>query len=322
MGRKLHYLSEIYEDRPGSQTIHAFNRSLSRAGVGRVKHHPNMYVTNFARHFDDKGWGRNLGHFSTRAYLVAMMWPKTARLLPVGYWAELIPLCFDCWPKDYDKWEQVFRKYRVKTAFFTAQQSADYFRKKFSHMGSLWLPEAADPMEYTADIPLNERNVDVLELGRRSERFHDAVTLPLEEKGYLHLYVKGRARMFPTRDQLMETWQQTKISICFPKSYTDHEKSGGVETVTFRYFESIASKCLLLGRCPRELKELFGYNPLIEVDDNDFSGQILMLLSEIDNYQELIEKNYNRMLEVGTWNSRVETMLPLLTQRGYEIEAS
>ena len=130
MPNRLRYLSEIYNNRPGSQTIHAFNRSLLKAGVTSVHHHPNTYVTNIARHFDDKGWGRNVMRLSNRAYLVAMMWPKTARLLPIGCWAEAVPLCFDCWPKDYHKWESIFRKYKVKTAFFTARQSAEYFQKK------------------------------------------------------------------------------------------------------------------------------------------------------------------------------------------------
>ena len=322
MVKKLCYLPEIYNDRPGSQTIHAFNRSLRKVGVTEVQQQPNSYFTNIARHFDEKGWGRNLTQLSNRAYIVAMMWPKTARLLPVGCWAEVIPLCFDCWPKDYEEWEQVFRRFHIRTAFFTARQSAEYFSKKMVSMESLWIPEAADPTEYLADIALVERAVDVLELGRRSDVYHVAITEMLQENGFQHLYVKGTARMFPTRKQLMETWQQTKISICFPKSWTDLERSGAMETVTFRYFESIASKCLIVGHCPEELSDIFGYNPVVETEKNNLSGQLLAILSNIGKYQVLVDKNYQRMLEVGTWNARVQTMLPLLQQRGYIVEAS
>ncbi len=120
----------------------------------------------------------------------------------------------------------------------------------------------------------------------------------------------------------METWQQTKISICFPKSSTDPESSGGVETVTFRYFESIASKCLIVGHCPQELKDLFGYNPVIEIKESGEGEQLLRLLSNIGRYQDLVEKNYQRMCEVGTWDARVRTMLPLLKQRGYVVETT
>ncbi len=320
MAVRLGYLAEIYDNRPGSQTIHAFNRSLRKAGVSCTRHHPNTYITNIARNFDDRGWGRNLIRFSGKAYLVAMMWPKTARLLPVGCWAEVIPLCFDCWPVDYKKWEELFRKFRIKTAFFTARQSADYFQDTITDMESLWCPEAADPSEYCSDIPLSQRTVDVLELGRRSEVYHTAITVPLQEKGCRHLYVQGKGRMFPTREELMETWQQTRVSICFPKSVTDPQGAGGVETVTFRYFESIASKCLVVGHCPQELKDIFGYNPVIEAEESNPGGQLLALLSAIEEYQDLVDKNHLRMLEVGSWDAQVQSMLSQLQERGYSIE--
>jgi hypothetical protein len=322
MAKRLFYLSEIYTNRPGSQTIHAFNRSLLKAGITAVRHHPSEYITNLARHCDDRGWGRNFFRLRGRAYIVAMMWPKTARLLPTGCWSEVIPFCFDCWPKDYHAWERIFRRYRVRTAFFTARQSAEYFQNRIPGMDSLWTPEAADPLEYDSEIPLIARTVDVLELGRRSELYHNAVTGPLEEKQYSHLYGHGAGRLFPTRRQLMDTWRQTKISVCFPKSLTAPERAGGVETVTFRYFESLASKCLIVGSCPQELRDLFGYNPVIEVDESDYGRQLLEILSDIGRYQEMVNTNYQRMLEVGSWDVRVQTMLPLLQQRGYLIETA
>lgn len=189
-------------------------------------------------------------------------------------------------------------------------------------MDCLWLPEAADPVEYKGDLSLVDRTIDVLELGRRFEAYHSAIAEPLLEKGYRHLYSPDTGRLFPTREQLMEAWQQTRISVCFPKSLTDPEWSGGVETVTFRYFESIASRCLVVGHCPWELQDIFGYNPVIEVDFTDYAEQLLALLADIGTYQDFVEKNYQRMLEVGSWDTRVQTMLPLLQQRGYTVEAA
>ncbi|WP_339136382.1 MAG: hypothetical protein WGN25_00645 [Candidatus Electrothrix sp. GW3-4] len=324
MNSRLYYLSEIYHNRPGSQTIHAFNRSLTKAGVPAVQHHPSEYVTNLARQANDKGWGRNFFQRKGHAYIVAMMWPKVARLLPIGCWAEVIPLCFDCWPQDYQLWENIFRRFRVKTAFFTARQSAAYFQKKIGGMHCFWLPEAADPTEYSPDIPLKERDVDVLELGRRSELYHDAIAESLQTRGYTHLYVQGKKRMFPTREELMATWRQTKISICFPKAVTDLERSGGVETVTFRYFESMSSKCLIVGHCPQELQDILGYNPVIEIDSADYSGQLLNILADIEQgkYQDLVDKNYQQMFKIGSWDARVQDMLGLLAEQGYCLETA
>ncbi|MCW5202365.1 glycosyltransferase family 1 protein [Desulfobulbus sp. US4] len=324
MSSRLYFLPEIYNNRPGSQTIHAFNRSLAKTGVVAVPHHQSEYVTNLARLADDKGWGKNFFQRKGRAYIVAMMWPKTARLLPISCWAEVIPLCFDCWPQDYELWENIFRRFRVKTAFFTARQSAEYFQQKITAMHCFWLPEAADPTEYSSDIPLKDRKVDVLELGRRSEEYHKAITDALKECSYTHLYVQGKERMFPTREQLMETWRHTRISVCFPKAVTDLERSGGMETVTFRYFESMSSKCLMVGHCPQELQDIFGYNPVIEVDRTDCSGQLLSVLADIEQeeYQELVDRNYQQMLKVGSWDARVQDMLALLRVRGYYLETT
>ena len=104
MPKRLCYLPEIYSNRPGSQTIHAFNRSLRKAGVAAVRHHSNAYITNIARYCDDKGWGRNFIRLSGRAYLVAMMWPKGFLLVmaliimkTIGIYREFITLNYNHW---------------------------------------------------------------------------------------------------------------------------------------------------------------------------------------------------------------------------------
>ncbi len=315
---RLFYLPEIYSNRPGSQTIHAFNRSLHNAGLKPLKHQPSQRWTNVGRHLDDRGSIRNFIQLPGKAYIAALMWPKAARLFPTGYFREIIALCFDCWPDDYNVWESLFRRHKIKTAFFTARQSQSHFQQKIPAMRSHWLPEACDPLEYPFGSSLSVRSIDVFELGRRYEQFHERITETLESAGFSHLYLKeGQLRMFPTRQELMQTWENTRISICFPKSVTSAERSGGVETVTFRYFESMASKCLVVGRCPAELQEIFGYNPIIEADMGDPAGQLLDILSNIDDYQVLVEKNHRRMLEVGSWDTRVEAMLSILESEGY-----
>ena len=73
---------------------------------------------------------------------------------------------------------------------------------------------------------------------------------------------------------------QTMAAI-FPCSLTHPERSGPVETVTHRYFESMASKCLIIGHAPRELIDLFGYNPAIEMQANHEFKQLQALLDKI-----------------------------------------
>lgn len=78
------------------------------------------------------------------------------------------------------------------------------------------------------------------------------------------------------------------------------------------------------GAFPQELQDIFGYNSVIEVDPADYSGQILRVLADIEQgkYQELVERNYQQMLKVGSWDARVQDMLALLRKRGYCLETA
>ena len=318
--RKLRFLREIYTDRPGSQTKHAFNRSLERAGVRPIRHQPFARLTTMGMYFDHRHMLRNFLQLPERAYIVALEWHYEERLFPICFFGEIVPLCFDCWPKDYELIADMFRRHRFRIAFFTARQSCEYFKLNLPGVSCHWLPEAADPDEYRFQRPLCDRTIDVLELGRKSEPYSLAIQKPLVRAGYVHRFrADGQRRIFPTKSELMEAWSKTKISICFPKTMTDPVKAGGVETVTFRYFESIASCCLIVGHCPAELEDLFGYNPVIEADLQDPAGQLFDLLQNIDSYQGFVDKNRQRMLEVGSWDVRVETMLSTLSLSRYYV---
>jgi len=318
--KKLRFLKEVYTDRPGSQTFHAFNRSLEQIGIRRLCHQPFSCITDTGRYLDHRNRLCNFFQIPRRAYILALEWPYEERLFPICYFCEIIPLCFDCWPKDYELWFDLFCRHRIRLAFFTARQSCEYFQKRLPQMSCHWLPEAADPTEYQSSNSMVERSIDVLELGRKSEQYNSAIQEPLERAGFIHKFrTVGQRRIFPTKSDLMAAWADTKISICFPKIMTDPEKSGGIETVTFRYFESIASRCLIVGHCPEELKSLFGYNPVVEADMDNPSQQILTILCKIDSYQWFVEKNHQRMLEVGSWDVRVKTMVSTLSSLGYYV---
>ena len=112
--KKLRFLKEVYTDRPGSQTFHAFNRSLMKAGVRGISHQPFSRVTTVGRYLDQRDLLRNFFRIPGNAYILAIEWIYEERLFPVNYFAEIIPLCFDCWPKDYDILLGLFRRHRIR----------------------------------------------------------------------------------------------------------------------------------------------------------------------------------------------------------------
>ena len=185
-------------------------------------------------------------------------------------------------------------------------------------MRAAWLPEATDPRVYASSKPLAERGTDVLELGRRHETFHAQVVHPLAAAGLAHRYeiVKGQV-VFPSLDALVAGLGDTKLSIVFPSSMTHPGRSGHVETVTHKYFESMASRCILVGHCPAELHDLFGYNPVIEVDWSDPAGHVRAILENLDAHVDLVERNFSRLLDVGTWDTRVQTLVAIFREQGW-----
>ena len=76
----------------------------------------------------------------------------------------------------------------------------------------------------------------------------------------------------------------------------------------------MASKCLIVGHAPQELIDLFGYNPVIEAQEGQEFEQIEWVLRNLSSFTGMVERNYARLLEVGTWRSRVETVLDVLRE--------
>ena len=256
------------------------------------------------------GFLRRYNRKTSRTFFAAMMGKAESFLLPYSLTMEPIVYCFDCWAPEYSWWVSFFKRYRIRRAFFSARASASFFSKTLPEFGATWVPEATNLDQYSKGPDLSSRSIDVLELGRRHEWFHTRVAAHILAAGKSHLY-QGAGKVFSGygRAKLRAGLAETRISICFPKSMTHPEVAGGVETVTHRYFESMASGCLLYGHCPDELQTLFGYNPVVEMDPEQPAQQILKLLSEIDTYQPLVRKNHHRMREVGTWDSRVPQIL-------------
>jgi hypothetical protein len=252
-----------------------------------------------------------------KVVLVPSMGFSEYRLVPFGYVFETVLYVFDCWPRDYPRWVAYFRRHHPRITFFSARDSAAYFRDRIPGMEAMWMPEATDPGRYRKGPPLAERSLDVLELGRRYSTFHDAVTGPLRRLGWSHRFEPEPGKIiFPSFAELVDGLAATRISICFPSSLTHPARSGFVETVTHRYFESMASRCVLVGKCPRELADLFGYDPVIGADMADPVGQIVQILSDIGAYQSLVDQNHARLLEVATWDVRVGAILTTLADRG------
>lgn len=78
------------------------------------------------------------------------------------------------------------------------------------------------------------------------------------------------------------------------------------------------SGTLIVGHAPKELVDLLGYNPVIELEtDEDIGSRLSQILDNISSYQELADKNLAVARENASWDTRMTRLLPQLRQLGY-----
>ena len=239
-----------------------------------------------------------------RQYFAVLMGPQFAKCMP----HFLLPAtkavyCFDVWPDNRDRFVAFLNRFGVDYAFVSASQSAAYVRERVGAEVH-WVPEGIDPAPYR-HRPLAERDVDVLQLGRKYDAYHERIVDGLERAGKTYLYERQKgAVVFPTREGFLDGLARAKVSVCVPSSITHPARSGDVETMTLRYLQSMAAKCLVVGHAPEEMVRLFGYNPVVEIDMGDPAGQLLDVLGHMERYADLVERNHRAVLERHTWAHR------------------
>lgn len=211
---------------------------------------------------------------------------------------------YDAWEPLFDEIEKTIRAYKINLVFTASKQSADYFNTlNIPNFKSEWIPEGIDVAQYQF-IPYQERTTDVLQLGRKWNEYHEKIKTI--ESNLVYLYEKKVGQIiFPTREEFLFGLANSKISICVPSDITHPNITGCISTITNRYLQSMASRCLILGKLPHDMLHLFDYNPIVEIDEENPVAQIESILANFDTYIPLIEKNYEAVKNLHNWDNRV-----------------
>lgn len=268
-------------------------------------------------------------HFIAHRFEIPILWKnkKEARLRfvqPVTFrfdtfpdYAEyeIIPLLWDTWEPYHEIIAEFFIRFQVRTAIFCASQTADVMRKRFPQMNILTITEGVDTSLYFEGKPLKDRNIDLLEYGRPNKKVFYS-RLPSE---YNHIRSQEGKKIFITNKEFSMGLSDTKITIAFPKHDTCPEETGFVETLTQRYWENMLSRVVMVGRAPHELTELIGYNPVIDAEVDNPSGQIVDILNNIDHYQDMVDKNRETALNFADWSIRMKIIRQTLMKSGYVV---
>ena len=122
-----------------------------------------------------------------------------------------------------------------------------------------------------------------------------------------------------TNEQLYRAMGDAKVTITLPRSMTQPEIAGDIETLTQRYWECMLSRMVMLGHAPKELVDLIGYNPVVELDTVHTAEQVQEILAHIEDYQPLVDKNRKTALKMGDWSVRMQEVMKWLKGCGYEV---
>jgi hypothetical protein len=243
--------------------------------------------------------------FSFPVFYISMGISEANRSIPHAFFSSHNVLyIFDAWPKYYPIIRQIVKAYNISHLFVSSKESADVLETLLVNTKVCWCPEACSPTEYKP-FAYNKKDIDVLQFGRKYENWHNLVVegFKQQEISYMYEKIKGQV-VFKNRADFLNGLGRTKVSVCFPMNITNVEISGGISTMTYRYIQSMASKCLIVGIKPDEMNYLFNYEPMIQVDYDNPVRQISDILKNYNDYIPLIERNYRECINKHTWKNR------------------
>ncbi|MBQ9094388.1 MAG: hypothetical protein IJY03_10475 [Prevotella sp.] len=228
---------------------------------------------------------------------------------------EVVPLFWDCWPRYFGDVSAWMKGHRVRTAFFTSSQTAEHMRNVCPDIQIFYLPEAIETELYKEGRPLSERKFDYMEFGRCCD-YVNSSTLPDSVR---MLSSRNEREALATREMLVEALSDSKITVCLPRSVNQPEIAEGIETLTQRYWECMLSRVIMIGKAPKELIDILGYDPVVKLDRKHFAKQVEDILEHISEYQEWVDNNRKMALRFGDWRLRIEDVKSKLISLGYKL---
>lgn len=229
---------------------------------------------------------------------------------------EIVPMVWDCWPCYFEKTRDWLVRHQVKTAIFSSRQTAERMQEALPDVNIIWCPEAVDDSVYDKGKLLKDREIDLLEFGRSNERIINSRHLDcikIGNKEMQHICTKKNGKFIFTNEQLFQAMGNAKVTIALPRSMTQPEVAGDIETLTQRYWECMFSRMVMVGHAPQELIDFIGYNPVIELHEEISAEDLIRdVLEHIEDYQGLVDNNLETAQRLGSWNVRIKWLIERL----------
>jgi len=223
--------------------------------------------------------------------------------------------CYDVWEPEFADWKKAFDDVGFDYIFFGFKQSYEYY--KALGYNAFWVPLSGD---FEVFKPYEEKKTRLfIQMGRRNDDLHEKILNYLKEHGLEdsrenYVYRKDRnERIFPDIDELAKEISRSKYFVCVPKYYENFKRTGNINSTICRFYEGMACKTMLLGMKSYSFDELFPYKAMISFNDGeDFDEQIEYYESHPEEYEAIVNKNYDYIMKHHTWGNRVNQILEII----------
>lgn len=245
---------------------------------------------------------------------------------PYYFTSEIIPFLWDVWPNSWNKLYKSIEDFDIKMLFVSSSQVAQMINSR-TNTKAFWIPEGIVSSHYKRGRHLKHRMCDVFEVGRQMKKYHQILE-KMNSCGNIKCLLKSNILANGALDDknvafansdYYQILADTKIMVCFPHCDTNKDRAGDVETLTQRYWEAMLSRCVMIGRAPKELIDLIGYNPVISVDWGNPESQICSILDSLELYQNYVDNNYETAKRMADWSNRIPNIISVLQNNGYYI---
>lgn len=293
--------------------MQVYNAWVKMGGLTMPSHYPPTIFHGYAyNHELPSIWKNN------KKALLRFVEPVSISFdtFPEYVYYEIIPMIWDCWPKYFEKTCQWFIKHNVKTAIFTSSQTADMMRERFPEMNILTITEGINTSIYKNSYKkIIDRKIDLFEISN-IRRSYFKKKYPKE---YSELCNISPSRSTKSDEDFRSVLLDTKVTIMFPRCDTRPEVAGNIETLTQRYWECMLSGIIMVGRAPKELISLIGYDPVINLDKDNEVTHVKSIINNANDYQELVNKNRQIALNLADWSLRIKSIMDYLVKCGYKL---
>lgn len=224
---------------------------------------------------------------------------------------------YDCWQPEFDDWQKVLDDIKPDYIFFCFKQTYQHFKDIYN---CYWVAQSADLRIFKYQNVLKKRLF--MSMGRVNKPIHEKIleylkshNLSDSRDNYIYRHHKDEV-IYPDINELASEICKTKYFVSVPKCYENYRRTGDVCGITARYFEAMACKTMIIGKKPVTIDELFSEDCMLTFNEDlsDFAEVIDKMENNPDKYQEIVDKNYECLMNNHTWRHRAKQILEIINQ--------